>query len=154
MYRLYVLVGRHAPEIWALFFTTIFLVGGLYLAWNREAAWLSRAGALIIIVGVLLAASRFHEWVQGKVGHFVEEHLDTTVKDVIANFEKESGPIGDRDRNTIRSTAKNRVHEELNAFFDKEKRRVKHLEVALIVAGTFLNGLGEYLIELLKNNGT
>lgn len=149
MYRF---IGRHTPEIWALFFTAIFLIGGFDYAWNGEAISLNRAGALIIIVGVLLAASRFHDWLQAKAGHFVEKVFDTTLKDLMVKVEKESGPITEERRNTIATTLRHEIHEELNEFFEKEKKRIKHFEVALIVFGTFLNGFGDYVIGLLKSN--
>ncbi len=149
MYRF---IGRHAPEVLALFFFTIFLIGGVFCAWYVDRAWLNRAGALIIIVGVLLAASRFHEWVQAKAGRFIEENFETIAKNILAEVESKVGPLlTDERRNTIAATLKTRVHTELEEFIGREKRRIKNLEIALIVIGTFLNGLGDYLIGLLKH---
>lgn len=48
-------------EIVAFTLAIIIIVGGIYIAVTIKEVWLNRAGALVIIVGVILAAARVNE---------------------------------------------------------------------------------------------
>jgi hypothetical protein len=151
--RFYVFVGRHTPEIWALFFASVTLVLGCYAAWTKQPIWLNRAGAIIVIIGVLLAASRFHEWVRSKVSNFIDQDFDAIAKSAVGAIERETGALSDERRSHIIEEVRAETLAELDQIFEQDKRRIKNLEVALVVLGTFLNGLGDYVIGLLKSYG-
>lgn len=98
MYRF---IGKNAPVIYALTFSFVVFVGGFCLAWQCNPVWLNRAGALIIIAGVFLGASRFYEWVQQKVSVFVKENYDSISNDALVAVESETGPFSDQNRDRL-----------------------------------------------------
>jgi len=151
MYRF---IGRHTPEILALLGATVAIVWCGLLAWFVDPLWLNRGGAIVIIVGVLLAASRFQEWVQQKLATFLETDYDSIADDALRTVEKETRPLSDAERGTIKAKMKVQIHKDFAEIFEADKRRLKAWEVWLVVFGTFLNGFGDFLIRLLKSYGT
>jgi len=104
---LYRFIGKHLPEIFALISAIVFLVVGLYLAFNFSPVWLNRAGALIIITGVLLAASRFHEWVAQKVIDSFEKSPEEFSRIALDVREENAGaPLSDEERTEFLSSIK------------------------------------------------
>ena len=151
MYRF---IGRHAPELIALAISSAVVLAGGYLAWFYDPLWLNRAGALVIIAGVLLAASRFHEWVQHKLGAFLETHDDSVAEEALRTVEKEATPMSEEDRRKVKARMKAEVEKDLAKIVETGKRRIRAWEVLLVVVGTFLNGFGDYLVSMLKSYGT
>jgi hypothetical protein len=96
-----------------------------------------------------LAASRFHEWVQDQA----ENDIDAIASVAMADIESKTVPLADEYRKRVILDVKTGIQIELDEFFKKKKRRIKNLEVFLIVIGTFINGFGDYLIGLLKSSG-
>jgi hypothetical protein len=158
MNSLYHFVGKHIPEILALLVSGIVLVVGGVLAWENNPAWLNRAGSIIIIVGVLLAVSRFHEWMVQKVSETIEKNPELFFQNALAIVERKKGaPLSDEERTTvlagISEEYKNKDGLEIymNSLIEPEKKRLKLWEIYLVVCGTFLNGFGDYIISILKN---
>lgn len=149
--HVYRFFGRHTPEVLALVASTIFVGVGIYLAWFSNPAWMNRAGALVIIVGVLLAASRFQEWVQSKVRGFVEERFESTAEDALLTIQSERELSLSPDENErIKAQLKPAIHKHLAEIFEEDKRRIRAWEVWLVVLGTFLNGFGDFIIVVVK----
>jgi hypothetical protein len=137
--------------VWAIFFTVVTLLLGSRAAWTSQAVWLNRAGALIVITGVLLAASRVHEWVRSKVSDYIDKDFDSIAKKAIGAVGHEVGPLSDEQRNAIMAEVRDETLAELDEIFEQDKRRIKNLEVILVILGTFLNGFGDYVVGLLKS---
>lgn len=147
-------LGRHTPELLALIASVIFVGVGFYLAWSCNPAWLNRAGALVIIAGVLLAASRFQEWVQSKVLGFVEANFESTAEQALLTVESERDQsLTPEERERIKAEMKPAIHKHLAEIFEEDRRRIKAWEVWLVVLGTFLNGFGDYVVSVLKSLG-
>jgi hypothetical protein len=151
MYRF---VGKHAPELIAVVSSSVVVLAGAYLSWFYDPLWLNRAGALVIIAGVLLAASRFHEWVQQKLGAFLEAHYDSIAEEALRSTRQDATPLSEEDRRKVKARLKAKVQDDLTVVIEAHKRRIRAWEVLLVVVGTFLNGFGEYLVSMLKSNGT
>ncbi|MBU1425526.1 MAG: hypothetical protein KKH12_03040 [Gammaproteobacteria bacterium] len=152
---MYKFIGRHAPVVIALVFSSFVLIAGAWLAWQCNPAWLNRAGALIIIAGVLLGASRFYEWVQQKIADFVQANYDSIANDALTVIEAErTKPFDEADHLRIRTSIKEELHKDFGEIFAEDKTRLKKWEIYLIVIGTFLNGFGDYLVSILKAHGT
>ncbi len=162
MENLYRFIGKHLPEIVALISAVVFLVAGLYLAFNFNPVWLNRAGALIIITGVLLAASRFHEWVAQKVIDSLEKSPEEFTRLALEVREKKTGvPVSDEERVVFLSSIKEQLIgfmisqqwsvKHNNSVYEPSRRRLKLWEIYLVVGGTFLNGFGDYIVALLKS---
>jgi hypothetical protein len=143
--------GRHTPELLALMASTIFIGVGTYLAWFSNPAWLNRAGALVIIVGVLLAASRFQEWVQSKILGFVETNFESTAEHALLTVQSERElSLSPEEKERIKAQLKPAIHKDLAEIFEEDKRRIQAWEVWLVVLGTFLNGFGDFIISVVK----
>lgn len=74
-------------EIAAFLAAAIIVAGGTYLAFTVKEVWLNRAGALVIIIGVILAASRVNEVLSAKVAAFVEVNFDRVFSETLASLE-------------------------------------------------------------------
>lgn len=151
--RMHRFIGRHAPEFFAMLGAAVVVLWCGLLAWFVDPQWLNRGGALVIIVGVLLAASRFHEWVQRKLAAFLETNYDRIADDALRTVEKEMRPLSDDERDIVKAKMKNKISKESSDIFEADKKRLKAWEVWLVVSGTFLNGFGDALIRLLRNLG-
>lgn len=151
MYRF---LGRHPVELLAVLASTIAIVGGALLAWFRDPMCLNRAGALVIIIGVLLAASRFQDWVQQKVRLFLDANYESLADNALKSVEMETRPLSDADRRRVKEKMKGMVQKDLADHFEGVRKRMRAWEVCLVVIGTFLNGFGDLLVTLLKNHGT
>jgi hypothetical protein len=154
MKRLYILIGKHFPEICALTASVVVLSGGSYLSWNYDLVWLNRAGTLIEIIGVLLAASRFHEWIQQKVSDEFEQNKESIYRETIARVETEAGEVlSDEKRIKFRAAFKEQFFEQLGTAIEPHKRRIKLWEIYLVICGAFISGFGDYIVALLKSYG-
>lgn len=160
MDRLYHFVGKHIPEILALLASGIVLVVGGVLAWQTNPVWLNRAGSIIIIIGVLLAASRFHEWMVQNVSESIQKNPELFFQEALAVSKKQKGaPLTDDERTSVLANIKAYIDKEgltnyMNSLIEPDKKRLKLWEIYLVVGGTFLNGFGDYIISILKANGT
>lgn len=138
-------------EAVAITVAAIIIGGGIYLAVTVQEVWLNRAGALVIIVGVILAASRVNEIISAKVAGFVERNFDINFAETLTSLELELNEKLSPERI---SEIKHRIHRdllgELGSLLDERKRMFKLYEVALLVVGTFLNGFGDWLVCLFK----
>lgn len=151
MDRFLIFFGKHKPEIYALTLFFLCLIIGLWLGFNSEPIWLNRSGAIIVIIGVYLAANNFSEWVQTEALRDLEKELPNIIQEEIVEFEKDGRLVTDEQRKSIEVGIKSKIHKNLKTHSGKIKKRIKKLEIKLIVFGTFLNGFGDYFIGLLKN---
>jgi len=142
---------RHTPVVYAVGFSTMALCVGAFLSWTRSDASLNRAGALIIIAGVLLGASRFYEWVQQKVQTWISSRFDAVASDAIRTIESEAGrPLSTAKKDEVMRVIRKDLDTEVSGVIDGGRKRLKLWELWLIVAGTFLNGFGDVLVGILK----
>lgn len=151
MKRLYIFIGKHFPEFCALTVSAVTLSGGSYLSWNYNPVWLNRTGTLVEIFGVLLAASRFHEWIRQK-GLNGEEQI---FQMALAHIEARAGEVlSEEERSKLRAAFKEQLYDQLDTVFEPHKRRIKLWEIYLVICGAFLSGFGDYIVALLKSYGT
>lgn len=124
---------------------------GIYLGHVCEAAWLSRAGSVVVVIGVLLVTSRKNEILQKKATDFISVHRDTQFKNVLDEFENQDGTPIAEDR---AAKLKEQIYSEMNSMVEEiyqERARVfKMHEVAIVIVGTLLNGFGEWLMKLAQ----
>jgi hypothetical protein len=142
-----VFVGCHILESFALLTSALFVAAGAFLAWSFDPAWLNRAGALVIIVGVLLAASRFQEWIQSKFMSFFQANFDSSFDDAIAESVL---ALTTEEREELKTEVKPLVHKKISEMVEDSKHRLKAWEVWLVVIGTFLSGFGDFIVSVIK----
>lgn len=146
--------GRHAPVVYAVSFTVVALVIGTYLSWTRTDASLNRAGALIIVAGILLGASRFYDWVEQKFAGFVNAKFDDVANDALQKIESKIGqPLTLQQREEVKRSARTSLHADVAAILGEDRSHLKKWELWLIVGGTILNGFGDLLVQGIKGSG-
>jgi hypothetical protein len=162
MKKLYYFIGKHLPEIMALIGSSVVFAVGIYFAFTYNPVSLNRAGALIIIIGVLLAASRFHEWVAQNVIDSIKKNPEKFSLSMLSIHEKIIGaPLSGEKREEFLSDAKKRIKEgvtnqqwfeaHVSSLVEPHRARLKRWEIYLVIGGTFLNGFGDYIVSLLKS---
>lgn len=151
MDRLYGFIGRHWIDSVALLGSLTILMAGIYMAWNSSAVWLNRAGSLIVIIGVILATSRVHQWLERWTSAFFERNYDSLFKDVAAAIGRQQGdPLSSEVTHALAARVKADVHKQLASKFERDRGHFKLYEFYLIIGGTFLNGFGDYFVCLFK----
>ena len=148
---MYALIGRFGLDITALITSAVVLAVGIYLSWHDAAVWLNRTGSIIIVIGVLVAACRFHDRMQSHLSEKAEENEDALFEKVKLKLEIELGEqIKPESAKDLRPMVRETFQKEITSLVEIEKRRIKLLEVLLVVGGTLLNGFGDYAVCLLK----
>lgn len=143
-------IGKYLPEILALLVAAVVALVGLYLAWFCEPVWLNRAGALIIITGVALAASRFHERIHGRALATIEANYDLLIEEMAKKFDSPDGPTSNEERERLRVKMMPAIRQAFTKSLELNARRIRMWEIWLVIIGTFLNGFGDYIISIAK----
>lgn len=96
-----------------------------------------------------------------KVAESIEKNPELFFQKALAVFEKRKGaPITDEERANILANIKEQYADKefltnhMTTLIEPDKKRLKLWEIYLVVGGTFLNGFGDYIISILKANGT
>jgi hypothetical protein len=147
-------VGEYLVDILALFGAAVVFAGGCYLAWMGSPIWMNRAGAIIVIIGIVSAVSGFPEWLYGTVvGSIPQSTKDEMAKEIAAIVGRDllGEPLSPRQREWLDSYGKARFPKVVTSMVEGTKRRLKLYEIYLVVGGTFLHGWGDYVVCLLKN---
>jgi len=150
-------VGLHLPEICALSVTAATFVVGWYLAWVDEPAWLNRFGALITVIGVILAVWRYHERAAGAMKKDIAENRGNFIRIGIEALEKVANTkLSAEERIQTAMWVENLRHDpEFAAQIDEaavgDIKRVKMWEVAIVIFGTLVNGFGDVVVTLAKS---
>lgn len=149
----YRFVGHFWVDILALFLSAVVFAAGCYLAWSSSPSWMNRAGSLIVIIGVVVAVSRFPEWLGRKIHSSID--YNELSKNVAAKFAREElgQLLSPQQRDKIDCITKSDAPEHLTSMVEATKRRLKVYEIYLVVGGTFINGFGDYVVCLLKQCG-
>jgi hypothetical protein len=161
MAKFYSFIGKYLPEIAAMSFSAMAFFASIYLAINFDIMWLNRAGALITIFAVMLAASRFHEVSAKESLEYLERNHDSYIRPALEQVAKENGmAFSEEEQHEYFFRIKNLILENLNnkqwrsdhvaSIVGPGKYRIKLLEFYLVCFGTFLNGFGDYFFKLLK----
>jgi hypothetical protein len=144
-------VGRFWLDISALISSVVVLIFGSYLGWYGSAVWFNRSGSVIIVIGVLVAACRFHDRMRAQLSEKAEANQEALYEKVRLELEAELGkPTEHKHDRELRLIVRKRFQSEIETLVETEKQRIKLLEIFLIVGGTLLNGFGDYLVCLLK----
>ena len=148
---MYTFFGRFWLDISALVSSSVVLVIGGHLSWHNSPVWLNRTGSVIIVIGVLVAACRFHDRLKEQLSEKAESNHGALFEKVKAKLETElDEPFKPEHVEELRSTIRTTFQTEISSLVETEKRRIKLLEVLLVVGGTLLNGFGDYAVCLLK----
>ena len=139
-------------EAMAYSLSMLITFGGMYLAFTYEGVWLSRAGSLVVCIGVIFSVSRVNEILSAKVGKFVAENYNDVFSEVFAATGQElEQSFTAEQKSKLEAELYKSMVGDINDELDKRKRKLKLHEVAIILAGTLLNGFGDWLVGSLKH---
>jgi glycerol dehydrogenase-like iron-containing ADH family enzyme len=128
---------------------------GVYWGATCDPAWISRAGSVVIVCGVLLAASRKIDLLQAKATDFLAAHKVSEFNAIIADYQNSDGtPIREDQATSLRETIYREAQSETEALINQRRRVFKLHEVAIVVAGTIINGFGEWFLKLALCHAT
>jgi hypothetical protein len=152
MDRFYIAVGKYAFDIVAWLAFAVVVGWGSYLAWNYDPAWLNRAGALVVIIGILLAASRFYDRLQDSADAVFSEGNIRLGAESIASIEAERGnPLTEEDVASVVAKLRDRVRDHVKGVLKPGRRRLKLWELYFVLGGEFLSGFGDLIVSVLKS---
>jgi hypothetical protein len=147
---MYVHIGRRAPQVSAVGTSLMALAVGAWLAWHYDPTWFNRAGSLVIVSGVLLAVSRFHGWVHAEQMKHLQENFDTIVDTMMCGSVNTPQDLTPEAQQRIESVFLEQVQRKLAENYAAVKDELRAWEVLLVVAGTLINGFGDWSITTLK----
>jgi hypothetical protein len=123
---------------------------GIYVGIKYDPAWLSRAGSVVIVCGVLLAASRKIELLHAKASEYIANHRATKFDALLAEHQNADGsPITHEQGEKLRKEIYGEVQQEISSVIEDRRRVFKLHEVAIVIAGTIINGFGEWSLKVV-----
>jgi hypothetical protein len=133
--------------------SVVALAVGLCLGWVCDPAWLARAGSVVIVNGVLLASSRKIDLLYEKVKALVNAHRASEFQAVLSEFINRNGTaITSAQAEALERRIYGEAHEEISMLVEERRRIFKLHEVVLVVAGTLVNGFGEWALKLAMHS--
>lgn len=141
-------ISKHEKA--AVVLCTASLAAGLILACLFEPAWMNRAGSVVIVIGVLLATSRLADITESKVQKLIGDNFEKGMGDAIRSIEEAHGhSLDNEQRAALHKGVYDSMTKGFAELFENWRRRVKRYEVSLVVAGTLVNGFGDWAFRWL-----
>ena len=121
------------------------LFAGLVLGYSYDPVWLGRAGSVIIVCGVLLAASRKIDILHDKSKELIAEHRKKMFPEILSEFTDADGsPISPEQAKKHEQRIYDETTNDVGALIEERRHVFKLHEVSIVVAGTLINGFGEW----------
>jgi NADPH-dependent 7-cyano-7-deazaguanine reductase QueF-like protein len=140
-------ISRH--EKLAVLFVFLSLSAGLFLALCFTPIWLNRAGSVVIVIGVLLATSRLADIAEANVAKLFSDNFEKEIINTIKKIEEtHSHTLDSSTREALRKGVHIAMANGFKNHFECWRHRVKRYEVAFVVAGTLVNGFGDWVFCL------
>jgi hypothetical protein len=137
-------------EWFAIATTALLLIASIVISfWQCDAAWVSRFGALIIIVGVIFAFSDLPEKFEESARAMVKLRTEFTIMSAIDELEEQDHSILTPEQKEIVRNQLTPTKSETAAEVKRSKNRFYAVEVWIICIGTFANGCGQWVLEHL-----
>ena len=121
---------------------------GTIAGFSNDPDWLGRAGSVVIVAGVLLAASRKMDLLHEAILDFIKENTPIAYASARQGLTRKNGR--EPTESEILELASNvlaSMTEDITDEIDRLRRVFKLHEITLVVAGTFLNGFGPWVIK-------
>lgn len=143
-------VTSHLHETVAYFVAILATICGVWAGVVYEAAWLGRAGSVVIVAGVSLAASRKIDTLSAKVLDFIDKYRKDN-PDLVRDVCKELGddPLTPERIIAVEGSVYDSAQKELGELIKNRRRLFKLHEVVIVIYGTLLNGFGEWLVKVV-----
>lgn len=138
-------------EVSALAAAALFLILEIYFGFTKDATLLNRAGSLIIICGVLLAATRFTEILSRRVDEFLKQNDKLLLNKIIESHESFFGtPLDEKYKLRLADAVQKKQQETFSTYQNKRNREFKLYEIGIVSFGTFVNGFGDLAIKTIS----
>lgn len=139
-----------AREWYAIVIALTLACTGLWLGVTVHADWLSRFGALVVIVGVIFATSELPKALERRARAIAKVTSALLFREWVTKLE-------DKGHQTLTQAQRDelwRFHEKLNEQNVERdaslpKRRFLFVETLIVCVGTFFNGFGQWIVALL-----
>lgn len=132
----------------AIFSALLLLVAGIAVSyWQCEPAWVSRFGALIIIVGVYFAYSDLPAEFERSARAMIKLRTELAITDAITTLEDEDHILLNQEQKDLIRKHFTPSSAEIERDAKRQKNRFAFVEVVIICVGTFANGLGQWVLE-------
>jgi hypothetical protein len=139
---------HYSHEIAAYSIAVLATICGIWAGITCEAAWLGRAGSVVIVAGVALAASRKTETLHEKVLKFTDDHRrghPNLVRDEYKKIKRAEPTV--EELYALEDAIYDSAKEDIAVLMNERRWLFKLHEVGIVVYGTLLNGFGEWLIK-------
>lgn len=135
----------------AVVISLTFLIIGLWLGVKVHADWLSRFGALIIIVGVVFAISDLPMALERRARAIAKVTSALVFQDLLKKFEEENHQtLTHAERYELWRRHEILNNENIEREASRPRKRFLIVEATIICAGTFVNGFGQWIVTLLR----
>ena len=141
---------RFSSREWLYIAVAIAILGGGVLVSyeTRDAGWLSRFGAIVIVVGVLFAFSNLPALLDEKAKKLAKLRMELTFQSMLDEKEESMHEVYTAEERTM---LKRNFEAKARHIFEHEaslpKRRFRAVEVGIICLGTLANGWGQWILE-------
>jgi hypothetical protein len=125
------------------------LGAGVWLSYaTRDAGWLSRFGALAIVIGVLFAFTDLPALLDERAKNLAKLRMELVFQSMLDEKEESTHELYTPEE---RAKLKRDFEAKSKHIFEREaslpKRRFRAVEVGIICLGTLANGWGQWLLE-------
>ena len=123
---------------------------GLWLGVTVHADWLSRFGALVIIVGVIFAVSELPKALERRARAIAKVTSALLFRDLVTQLEeKDHQTLTQSERDGLWRRYEKLNEESVERAASLPRRRFLVVEASIVCVGTFFNGFGQWVVTLL-----
>ena len=146
---------HYTHEIAAYSLAIAATICGVWAGLAYDTAWLGRAGSVVIVAGVALAASRKTETLHEKVLKLMDDHRKSHPNLVREEYRNIKGIDPTPEQiHALESKIYDSVKEDIAVLMNERRWRFKLHEVGIVIYGTLLNGFGEWLLKTVVRCAT
>ena len=122
---------------------------GWHYGVKNDHDWLGRAGSVMVVIGVLLAASRKVDVLRDKTETFLQKHLNDNSNEVRRGLkERFNKEPTDEEVSLMQNAIYAEARAEIEPLIQQRRRIFKLHEILIVISGTLLNGFGSWLITI------
>ncbi|WP_434695139.1 hypothetical protein J3P89_17995 [Pseudomonas sp. Z1-14] len=122
-------------------------IGGAVAGYAYDPPWLNRAGSVIIVVGVLAASVRLQQVLTSPISRFREMGDEKQLQELYEVHERFFGrPLDTAYKKGLESLVNKGLETMFANYIEKRVKRLKSVELSILIAGTLINGFGDLLV--------
>jgi len=135
-----------------VFLCTFFAIGGFFLGWFFDPAWLNRAGSLMIVIGVIAASVRLQEVLLSQIEKFRDLNDEQQLLQLYQEHENFFGsPLNAEYKRGLEAQVNKGLTTMFAAYVERRVQRLKKFELNVLILGTLINGFGDLLVKFAQS---